>query len=166
NPMAEPTKVEVIRMPQRRGLTDEQLDHLAGILDDFIHIPRIPLRIGLDPIIGLIPRLGDIISAPMSFIIIFAAWQRCLPRVTIFRMISNVGIDTLLGTVPIFGDAFDAVWKSNRMNYNLLVRHRVQPSRANIWKDWGFLLLLMLSIAAIVAVPIMFLIWLVHFLKM
>jgi Domain of unknown function (DUF4112) len=86
--------------------------------------------------------------------------------VTIFRMISNVAIDTLLGTVPIFGDAFDAVWKSNRMNYNLLIRHRVQPSRANVWKDWGFLLVLILSIAAIVAVPIMFLIWLVHLLRM
>jgi Domain of unknown function (DUF4112) len=165
-PMPEPTKVEVIRMPPRRGLTDEQLDHLAGILDDFIHIPGLPLRIGLDPIIGLIPGLGDIISALMSFVIIFAAWQRGLPRVTIFRMISNVGTDTLLGTVPIFGDAFDAVWKSNRKNYNLLIRHRIQPSRVHAWKDWGFLLLLMLSVAAIVAVPIVFLSWLVHLLKM
>ena len=153
-------------MPPRRGLTDEQLDQLASILDDFIHIPGIPLRIGLDPLIGLIPGLGDIISALMSFVIIFAAWQRGLPRVTIFRMLSNVALDTLLGAVPIFGDAFDAVWKSNRMNYNLIIRHRGQPTRSHVWKDWGFLLLLMLSIAAIVAVPIMFLIWLLHLLKM
>ena len=153
-------------MPPRRGLTDEELDRLAGILDDFIHIPGIPLRIGLDPIIGLIPGLGDIISALMSFVIIFAAWQRGLPRVTIFRMITNVAIDTLLGTIPIFGDAFDAVWKSNRMNYNLLIRYRTQPSRSHIWKDWGFLLLLVFCIAAIVAVPMVFLIWLVHMLKM
>jgi len=153
-------------MPPRRGLRDEELDRLAGILDDFIHIPGIPLRIGLDPIIGLIPGLGDIISALMSFVIIFAAWQRGLPRVTIFRMITNVAIDTLLGTIPIFGDAFDAVWKSNRMNYNLLIRYRTQPSRSDVWKDWGFLLLLVLCIAAIVAVPMVFLIWLVHMLKM
>ena len=164
--MAEPTKVEVIRMPAKRGLTDEQLDHLAGILDDFIHIPGLPLRIGLDPIIGLIPGLGDIVSALMSFIIIFAAWQRGVPRVTIFRMVSNVAIDTLLGAVPIFGDAFDAVWKSNRKNYNLLIRYRMEPSRSHAWKDWGFLLLLMLSIASIVVVPIMFLIWLVHLFRM
>ena len=157
-----PTNVEVIAVPQRRGLTDEQLDHLAGILDDFIHIPGIPVRIGLDPIIGLIPGLGDVISALMSFIIIFAAWQRGLPRVTLFRMVTNVAIDTLLGTVPIFGDAFDAAWKSNRMNYNLLIRHRTRPSKSNVWKDWGFLLLLMLCIAATVTVPIIFLIWLVH----
>ena len=160
------TKVEVIRTPQSRGLTDEQLDHLAGILDDFIHIPGIPLRIGLDPIIGLIPGLGDVISALMSFIIIFAAWQRGLPRVTLFRMVTNVAIDTLLGTVPVFGDAFDAVWKSNRMNYNLLIRHRTQPSRSNVWKDWGFLLLLMLCVATIVILPIVFLIWLVHMVHM
>ena len=153
-------------MPQRRGLTDEELDRLAGILDDFIHIPGIPLRIGLDPIIGLIPGLGDIISALMSFVIIFAAWQRRLPRVTIFRMIANVAIDTLVGTIPIFGDAFDAVWKSNRMNYNLLIRYLMQPSRSHVWKDWGFLLLLVLCVAAIVAVPMVFLIWLVHMLKM
>lgn len=164
--MTAPTNVEVIGVPQRRGLTDEQLDQLAGILDDFIHIPGIPVRIGLDPIIGLIPGLGDVISALMSFVIIFAAWQRRLPRVTIFRMITNVGIDTLLGTIPIVGDAFDAVWKSNRMNYNLLIRHRTRPSRSNVWKDWGFLLLLMLCVGAIVTLPIVFLIWLVHIVHM
>jgi hypothetical protein len=157
-----PTNVEVISVPQRRGLTDEQLDQLAGILDDFIHIPGIPIRIGLDPIIGLIPGLGDVVSALMSFVIIFAAWQRGLPRVTLFRMITNVGIDTLVGAIPIVGDAFDAVWKSNRMNYNLLIRHRTQPSKSHVLKDWGFLLLLMLCVAAIVTLPIIFLIWLVH----
>src|SRR5579864_4658974 len=92
-----PLEVEVVRMPQpraKKGLSDEQLDYLAGILDDFIHIPGIPVRIGLDPIIGLVPGLGDIISAMMSFVIVFAAWQRGLPRVTITRMALNIAIDT------------------------------------------------------------------------
>ena len=164
--MPEPKKVEVIRMPPRRGLTDEQLDRLAGVLDDFIHIPGIPLRIGLDPLLGLIPGLGDIISGLISFVIVFAGWQRGLPRITIFRMIANIALDTLVGAVPVFGDAFDAFWKSNRRNYNLLIRYREQPHKPHALKDWGFLLILMVCIAAIVTIPIVFLIWLVHLLRM
>ena len=52
------------------------------------------------------------------------------------------------------------------MNYNLLIRHRTQTSRSNVLKDWGFLLLLMLCVAAIVILPVVFLIWLVHILHM
>ncbi len=151
---------------RRRGFSDEQLDHLAGILDDFIRIPGIPVRIGLDAIIGLVPGIGDVISGLASFVIVFSAWQRGLPRITITRMVVNIAIDTLVGSVPIFGDVFDALWKSNRMNYRLLVRHREQPYKRHAWKDWLFLLFLALCVALIIVVPIAFLIWLIHLLRM
>src|SRR5437588_12806542 len=123
-PLTEP-EILSPRRPPTRGLSDEQLNHLAGVLDDIFHIPGTKIRFGLDPIVGLVPGLGDIITGLLSFLIVFAAWQRGLPRIAISRMVANIAIDTLLGSIPILGDVFDTVWKSNRMNYNLLVRYRV-----------------------------------------
>jgi len=148
-----------------RGLTDEQLDQLAGVLDDVFHIPGTKIRFGLDPIVGLVPGLGDIITGLLSFVIVFAAWQRGLPRVALSRMVINIGIDTLLGCIPVVGDLFDSVWKSNRMNYNLLMRYRGGVRTGLVARDWLFFLLLVLAIAATVVLPIVIVIGLFHLLR-
>lgn len=148
-----------------RGLSDEQLDHLAGVLDDIFHIPGTKIRFGLDPIVGLVPGLGDIITGLLSFLIVFAAWQRGLPKIAIMRMVVNIGIDTLVGTIPIVGDAFDTIWKSNRMNYNLLVRYRGGVRGGLLARDWLFFLLLLLCAAAMVALPIVILVGIIHLLR-
>jgi len=159
-----PSEPEILPPPRApvRGLTDEQLDHLAAVLDDLFHIPGTKIRFGLDPIVGLVPGLGDIITGLLSFLIVFAAWQRGLPRVALSRMVINIGIDTLLGSIPIVGDLFDTVWKSNRMNYNLLVRYRGGVRTRLVARDWLFFVLLVLSIAATVVLPIVVVIGLFH----
>ena len=153
------------RRPPVRGLTDENLDQLAGVLDDIFHIPGTKIRFGLDPIVGLVPGLGDIITGLLSFLIVFAAWQRGLPRVTIMRMVANIGIDTLTGTVPIVGDLFDMMWKSNRMNYNLLVRYREGRRKGLVARDWLFFLFLLLCAAALVVLPIVVIVAVFHWLR-
>lgn len=148
------------------GMTDEQLDGLATLLDSAFQIPGTSWRIGLDPIIGLIPGLGDIISSVFSFIIVFAAWQRNLPKVTIARMVANIAIDTLVGSMPILGDIFDAAWKSNKKNVALLKRASAEQAEGAGFKaharDWGALIMLVLAAAAMIAVPIWVLIWLLR----
>jgi Domain of unknown function (DUF4112) len=96
---------------------------LAQLLDSSIPVPGTSWKIGFDPIIGLIPGIGDLIGAVMSGYIILEAVRADVPAVTLVRMLVNVGIDTLLGAVPAVGDVFDAAWKSNTMNVALLERH-------------------------------------------
>jgi hypothetical protein len=96
---------------------------LARLLDNSIPVPGTTWKIGLDPIIGLIPGIGDLIGAVMSGYIILEAVRADVPTLTLTRMLVNVGIDTLLGAVPALGDVFDAAWKSNTMNVALLERH-------------------------------------------
>ena len=96
---------------------------LARLLDSSISVPGTSWKIGFDPIIGLIPGIGDLIGAVMSGYIILEAARADVPAVTLVRMLVNVGIDTLLGAVPAVGDVFDAAWKSNTMNVALLERH-------------------------------------------
>ena len=143
---------------------DETLDQLATVLDDIFQIPGTRIRFGLDPLLGLIPGLGDAISGATSMLIIVAAWRRGLPRVTLARMFANVAIDSLLGAMPIVGDLFDVWWKSNRMNVNILRSARVSPHRRR-WHDWVFFVLLLIMIAAIVTLPVIVLIWVVHLLR-
>jgi hypothetical protein len=96
---------------------------LARLLDSAITVPGTSWKIGFDPIIGLIPGIGDLIGAVMSGYIILEAVRADVPAVTLVRMLVNVGIDTLLGAVPAVGDVFDAAWKSNTMNVALLERY-------------------------------------------
>ena len=96
---------------------------LAKLLDDSIGIPGTRWKIGFDPIVGLIPGIGDLIGAILSGYIILEAARADVPAVTLVRMLANVGIDTVLGAVPAIGDLFDAAWKSNSMNVALLERH-------------------------------------------
>ena len=101
---------------------------LARLLDSSISVPGTSWKFGLDPIIGLIPGIGDLIGAVISGYIILEAVHAEIPTLTLARMLVNVGIDTLLGAVPALGDVFDAAWKSNTMNVALLERHLAAPA--------------------------------------
>jgi len=98
---------------------------LARLLDSSIPVPGTPWKIGFDPIVGLIPGIGDLIGAVLSGYIILEAVRAEVSTLTLARMLVNVGVDTLLGAVPAVGDVFDAAWKSNTMNVALLERHLV-----------------------------------------
>ncbi|WP_267639465.1 DUF4112 domain-containing protein [Haloarchaeobius amylolyticus] len=95
---------------------------VASLLDDAIRVPGTNIRIGLDPIVGLLPGVGDAASAAVSLYIVAEAYRAGVPKTTLVRMLANVGIDASVGAIPIVGDAFDAVWKGNRKNVELLKR--------------------------------------------
>jgi hypothetical protein len=86
---------------------------LGWLLDSAIEIPGTKFRVGLDPIIGLIPVVGDAVAFLVGSYILTTAVRNGVPRVVLARMLSNIGIDTLLGAVPFVGDLFDAAWRAN-----------------------------------------------------
>jgi hypothetical protein len=102
---------------------------VATILDDAIRIPGTNLRIGLDPLVGLIPGLGDMLGGAASAYIILEAARAGAPASVLVRMALNVGVDAIVGSVPFLGDLFDFAWKSNRRNVHLLARHVEAPMR-------------------------------------
>ena len=93
-------------------------------------MPGTSFRFGLDPILGLVPGLGDLVSPLFTVGLIWQARDLGIPRVVLLRMIFNVAIDTLVGLVPLLGDLFDFAWKSNNMNLALLeaARRRGAPA--------------------------------------
>jgi Domain of unknown function (DUF4112) len=104
-----------------------RVNAVATLLDDALHIPGTNLRFGIDPLIGLVPGLGDLIGGAASAYIILEAARAGAPASVLVRMAANVGIDTLIGSVPVAGDLFDFAWKSNTRNAELLARHVAAP---------------------------------------
>jgi hypothetical protein len=148
-----------------RFFTDENLDLITHVLDDWFRVPGTKIRFGLDGLIGLVPGLGDILTGLASCIILVAAWVRGVPYVTLMRMVVNLGIDVVIGTVPFLGDAFDIAWKANRRNYALLVE-RLERPRRQTWKDWFFLGFFALALLAIFLVPMLLIVWFFEWLRM
>jgi hypothetical protein len=106
-----------------RLLTLNRIRKLSRLMDTAIRIPGIGFRIGLDPIIGLIPGAGDLVSTAFSAYIIFLAARFKLPTPVLYRMVFNIGLEAVVGAVPLVGDLFDAFYKSNIRNLAMLEQH-------------------------------------------
>lgn len=100
-----------------------RIRRISRLMDTAIRIPGIGYRIGLDPILGLIPGGGDLIAAAISAYIVILAARFKLPPKMIGQMALNIGLEAVVGTVPIIGDLFDAAFKANIRNMELLEKH-------------------------------------------
>jgi hypothetical protein len=153
------------RVTRLRSLSAAQLQRLAALrqvarlLDSAFEIPGTKIRIGLDPIVGLVPAIGDLISPLFTLGIIWQGRELGISRVVQLRMVFNVAIDTVLGMVPVIGDLFDFAWKANDRNMALLERHAFEERHAS-GGDWLFVLLITASLLALAAAPFLVIAWL------
>ena len=107
------------------------LERAAWLLDDAIRVPVLNRRIGLDPLIGLIPGAGDTVAALMAATTLLSALKHGVPGVTIARMGVNIALDYLIGLVPLLGDLGDFAFKANRRNLELLRRDALGKRKAS-----------------------------------
>jgi len=110
----------------------ERAERVAYWLDDLIRIPFTNFRIGIDPLLGLVPWVGDTATALFALYIVGSAIYYGLPKVVIARMGLNVAFDYLIGIIPFVGDASDFFIKSNRWNMNLLRKHAEVQRRPSL----------------------------------
>jgi hypothetical protein len=99
---------------------EDGLESLSKYLDDWVKIPVVGWRFGLDALIGLIPNVGDTVTSLASFYILVAGVRYGVPKITLLRMAFNIGLDYVVGAIPFIGDAFDFFWKSNKQNIDLI----------------------------------------------
>lgn len=98
----------------------ERLSTVAYLLDECIELPG-GVSVGLDPLVSAVPGVGDALSTGLSLYVVAEAAYLGVSYGTVVRMLGNVAVDTVGGSVPVIGIAFDALWKTNRMNLELLV---------------------------------------------
>lgn len=97
----------------------ERMRLVAQTLDEGIELPGTDTRVGLDPIVGILPGAGDTAAAVVSLYLIAEAARMGVSTSTLLRMLANVGVDAVVGSVPILGVVFDAFWKANTWNLEL-----------------------------------------------
>jgi Domain of unknown function (DUF4112) len=113
---------------------------LADWLDQRFTIPGTSIRIGLDPILGLIPGIGDMIANLAGSAIILIAAQYRLPKIVLLRMGLNVALNAIIGAIPVFGDIFSIWFRSNVKNAQLLERYVGTEGRVSNFSNWIFVI--------------------------
>lgn len=132
---------------------EESLDRLSWLLDDLFRIPVLGWRIGLDALVGLIPGVGDTATTVASLYVLGSAVRYRVPKITLLRMGLNLGIDYALGSLPLVGDFFDAWWKSNQRNVELLRQratvsaHEAREGRISDWLFVGLIMVILVALA-------------------
>ena len=104
-------------------------EFLAKILDTTVKIPGTPFYVGLDPLLGLIPGIGDVLANLIGTVILILAARLDVPKVVITRMSINLLINGTIGAIPILGDLFSIWFRSHARNAELLRRAAMQPYR-------------------------------------
>jgi hypothetical protein len=137
-PTTEPPAPEPARRVRGEVVGDARADQFAAferrfaavsrVMDELVAVPGTSIRIGLDPVVGLVPVVGDAISAVVGFWLIAAATRFGVPRIVVGRMIVNTVVDLAVGAIPLLGDVFDVVSHSNSRNLALFRRHALDPA--------------------------------------
>lgn len=151
---------------QTTAATDAMLRRhrfLAHWMDEALRVPGTDLTIGLDPVIGLVPGVGDLAGSAISGLIVLDAVRARVPVPTLARMGGNLLIDAGLGVVPVLGDLLDVAHRASRKNLRLLERALLeQPERgaptAGYLAAAGVLVLLPLLVGVVLAVLVVVLI--------
>ncbi len=122
---------------------------LSQFLDNAITVPGTNYRIGVDPLLGLFPGMGDYLGAFLSGYIVFEAARLGTSRATLGRMVFNIILETIVGLIPGIGDIFDVFWKANAKNTELLEKHIA--TEGTLQKtDWLFLIALLVGLALVI----------------
>lgn len=100
-----------------------RVEALEQVLERSFRIPGVNYPVGLDAIVGLVPVVGDLITAAMGAYIVWEGKNLGMPKWKLWRMAGNVAVDTAIGAVPLVGDAFDLVFRSNTRNLKIIRKH-------------------------------------------
>jgi len=132
---------------------------LAELLDQRFTIPGTSIRIGFDPIIGLIPGIGDTLANLAGSAILVIAAQLRLPKIVLLRMGWNIAVNTLIGAIPVIGDIFSIWFRSNVKNVQLLERYVTRQRRSVAPADWGFVIALVIGLVLLLAGMLALMAW-------
>ncbi len=153
--------IEVLPRDEAREHLLAIADILAKVLDTSIRIPGTSWSIGLDPLLGLIPGIGDVIANLIGTVILGIATRLQVPRIVLTRMSLNLLINGTVGAVPIVGDLFSVWFRSHARNAALLREAALKPDRET-HADWFYVAGIIGGTVALLLLMVAFMVWLVY----
>lgn len=134
---------------ERFHAVERRIGRVTRLLDDVVRVPGTDLRVGLDPVIGLVPVVGDAVSALAGAWVIAEAARFGIPRIVLARMTVNLLVDLGIGAIPLLGDVYDVVFRSNSRNLDLFRRHALDPGATTRGERTFFLGLVALIVGVV-----------------
>lgn len=131
-------------------------ERMANLLDSRFEIPGSGIRFGLDPILSLMPVLGDLITMVISSMLIYTMHKHGASRKVVVKMMLNAGLDTVIGAIPLVGTVFDVFFRANERNVKLLREHYYEGKHQGSGKGLLFIIFL---IAFLVVAAVVYGIW-------
>lgn len=110
----------------------KRMQNVAYVLDEGIRVPGIDYRIGIDPLLGILPGAGDVLTGGVSLYIVIEAARLDVSDTTLLKMMANIFLDVVVGTIPVVGDVFDIVWKANKRNFKIVLEDLTTDSDRSI----------------------------------
>lgn len=138
----------------------ELADLLAKVLDTTVKIPGTSLYLGLDPLLGLIPGIGDALANLIGTVILGLATRLRLPRIVLARMSLNLLVNGTVGAVPVVGDLFSVWFRSHARNVALLREAAIKPDRETR-QDWVYVVGIVGATVALLLLSIVLVVWIV-----
>jgi hypothetical protein len=158
---------ENISSSKQRTGAGEQYEYIATfiatLLDTAFTVPGTRFKVGLDPILGLIPGFGDTLANLLGTSLLFIAAQVQVPRIVLARMSLNIFLNAGIGAIPGVGDLFSFWFKSNIKNLALLRRHARSRGNSSTTGDWVFVISLVLCMLIVFVLLIVGTLWLLRF---
>lgn len=99
------------------------VERVSYLMDEKFRFPGTNFRFGLDPLINLIPVVGDLSGFAVSSALVLAMTRHGVSRKVLILMCLNIVLDSTIGAIPIIGQIFDFTYKSNTRNIKLLKEH-------------------------------------------
>ncbi len=134
---------------ERFGAAERRIGRVTKVLDELFEVPGTSFKVGLDPIIGLIPVAGDAVAALVGGWVILEAARFGIPRIVLARMVLNLSVDLAIGLIPLIGDLTDFVFTSNSRNLDLFRRHALDPGASTRGQQALFVGLVLLLVGII-----------------
>lgn len=128
----------------------------AELLDSWFTIPGTNIKVGLDPIIGLVTGAGDLAGASLSVYFMFYATRLGATSSVLLRMFMNIMVDLIIGVIPVLGDLFDVAWKANLRNARLIEKLEENPEKigkeSTVFMWILFTVLVLILIGVVIAI--------------
>ena len=135
---------------ERFAAAEQRIGRVTLVLDELVSVPGTGIKVGLDPLIGLIPVAGDAFAALIGSWVILEASRFGIPKVVLGRMIANMVVDLGIGAIPLVGDLYDVAFRSNSRNLDLFRRHALDPDASTRGEEAFFLGLALMLVGIIV----------------
>lgn len=140
------------------------VERVSYLMDEKFRLPGTNFRFGLDPLINLIPIVGDLSGFAVSSMLVLTMAKHGVSRKVLIMMFLNIVLDSTIGAIPIIGQVFDFTYKSNSRNIKLLKEHFNEGKHQGSGKDVIFwvIAILVLSFIMVAYLLWMLLSWIIQ----